>query len=503
MPAPHRPSPARPRRPRACAPLLGLAALACAACQPERGHLPGGDFNPAVSSRDPAILVSLLVSTTTPEASRKSADALLVEVKGKTDPTRLGVLEQILYAPGHSDAMRVYALDQLAAADPARAGRALLLYLPRFDGAVLAHAAALAEQLGDPRLLDPLVRSLAAAMGGQIPDDRGGWNDRPEWAAIAKLSGKDALAACADLVAAPGPRATRVAALDLLAARTSAADCLRRLAPARAAADRWLADVCWWMETFATCPLGPNESAWIEWFRRPEQAALVARAAARHRALAAQADYRPAPRFVAALAYADEAALTMTWGDLVARLEQKLANVPHAHRPPEHPGGADDVDDTLAAHQRRLSRGDLLAIDLLLAALAQPATRAEFHRLGLADLSDTTTEHGGLLAFQNTAAPSLLITPYPPLFADNDFTYVTGDKLLTDTAAGVAQYHFHFQQVRNADRAGPGLGDLAYARRTRCNCVVITSTDTRAINVDYYTPDGAVVDLGVYQVGSP
>jgi hypothetical protein len=49
--------------------------------------------------------------------------------------------------------------------------------------------------------------------------------------------------------------------------------------------------------------------------------------------------------------------------------------------------------------------------------------------------------------------------------------------------------------------AGAGARDFKFAANMRCNCVVITSVGTREINVDFYTPNGAVIDLGVYRVG--
>src|SRR5690349_1166388 len=85
-------------------------------CATEHGHQPGAEFGVPITSRDPQILQSLLLSTSTPEDSRKSADRLLVEAQGEKSAVRLDALEQILYAPGQSDAMRIYAMDQLSAA---------------------------------------------------------------------------------------------------------------------------------------------------------------------------------------------------------------------------------------------------------------------------------------------------------------------------------------------------------------------------------------------------
>ena len=90
--------------------------------------------------------------------------------------------------------------------------------------------------------------------------------------------------------------------------------------------------------------------------------------------------------------------------------------------------------------------------------------------------------------------------PYAALIATSDLQYIPSNDLFRDTPKSLAQYHFHFQQIHNEGRAGPGEGDLNYARRLRVNCVVITSTNDHEINLDYYTPNGAVVDLGVYHV---
>jgi hypothetical protein len=63
-----------------------------------------------------------------------------------------------------------------------------------------------------------------------------------------------------------------------------------------------------------------------------------------------------------------------------------------------------------------------------------------------------------------------------------------------DRAMGV--YHFHASQTEMLDHAGPSAGDLAYARHTSRNCLVFTSLRDRRLAVDFYTPSGAVIDLG-------
>jgi len=60
----------------------------------------------------------------------------------------------------------------------------------------------------------------------------------------------------------------------------------------------------------------------------------------------------------------------------------------------------------------------------------------------------------------------------------------------------------HFQKAGNAEHAGPGVGDLEFARVTRTSCIVFTSIDDRSFDVDYYNHEGAVVDLGIYRLSS-
>ena len=500
-----RPSATTPRHPRFVIRHLSfvIPALLLAACS--SGSSPSAGTPQPALNRDPAELLSILASTSTPDDSRQHADKLLVEQKTKTDPARLDVLEQLLYAPGHSDAMRIYALDQLANANPAAAGHALELYLPRFKGPVLDHACRLAVTLGDARLVAPLTRSLAriAHPHSQPPmQTLDNYTSRPEWPAIEKLAGKEPGDAFFDLLGGDNDQSVRIAALDILQAITSRDAIAARLATIDRH-DPWLDDLRWYINLFNTPPVGPTENSWMQYLHRPEFTALVNRAADRHRQLAQKPDYLFAPRFIAVLAYTDNASLSMTKLQLLNDLSVRLAPLKHINRPPQYEHAPDDIDESLAANRDKLTLCDLFAIRLLLDGLADSSTINEFHREGLDDLSDTTTEHGGLLSLQNINQPQLVITLYPPYFAANDFQYVASDKLLQETAAGIAQYHFHFQQIHNEERAGPGTGDLDYVRDQHCNAVVITSIDTRKINIDYYTPDAAVVDLGVYTAQTP
>ncbi|MCA9283506.1 MAG: hypothetical protein KDA30_15890, partial [Phycisphaerales bacterium] len=60
-------------------------------------------------------------------------------------------------------------------------------------------------------------------------------------------------------------------------------------------------------------------------------------------------------------------------------------------------------------------------------------------------------------------------------------------------------FHFHASDYANRRYAGPSDGDLEYAKRQgRCG-LVYTFVSPNKMNADYYTPDGAVVDLGAVE----
>ncbi len=475
---------------------VALLTLIFLGCQPEPGHLAGGDFDPTVRSRDPAILESLLASTATPEQVRTNADRRLVEVKGARDEGRLGVLDEIVAGKENSDVMRIYALDQLATADAERAVHGLSLGLPGFEGELLADGCDWAMRLKDKQLIDALVRSMERGL--ELPRDEGALRGRPEWRALEKLGEGDVKETLYGKVEHSEDPGLRVAALDLLEAIEPEAAIKERLLKMDHG-DAWLEDLRWWVDAFDALPTGAMEMEWIHYLRQPAQAEMVARALRRHEEIKGQSDYVAAPRFVYVLANANAAAVAMSREGLITGLKQRLAMLRHAHRVPEYPHARDDVDDTLDGEAKNLSRADLLAINLLLTGLADRGTIAELERQGLADIADVTTEHGGLVTMPDEEHARLAFVLYPPLFALNNFEYVSSDQLLLETARGIAEYHFHFQEVHNEVRAGPGTGDLGYSRRMRCNCVVITSTDVGELNVDYYTPGDAVVDLGVYR----
>jgi hypothetical protein len=445
---------------------------------------------------NPAGLLALLASPTTPAASRQSADRLLVAQKGPREPARLAVLEQIVYAPGHAAGMRMYAMDALAEADPARAGEVLLLYLPQLQNSgpewngVLTHACELCVRLGDDRVVESLIRSMHRLdIDTTTPE---AWRNRPEWKAIESLGACSVPETLYHVIEHSRDRDARIAALDIVQRIDGPAATIARLSHMQGE-DGWLTDLHWWLNQFQTLPTGTDESLWIAYLHRPENAALMQRAVMHHQLLLknSTADDLFAPRFVAALAYADEASIAMPREALLHHLQAALAQVPH-------PTSLAGTDETLAGNAGKLTRGDLLTLHFLLQGLAQQRVIDELEQQGLASLSAPTSTYSGLLTLGDFQKPALAPILYPPVDNPSDDDALASPTLIEQTPSGIAQYHLHFQQIHNAAREMPSENERRFVHNCRSNSVIITSIDTRTLDCVYYTPAGAIVDLGIY-----
>ena len=453
----------------------------------------------------PRALLATLADTSISADDRLAADRRLLTLLPATDDSRLTLLEQLASSPVQPDAIRIYALDQLAAAAPARAYTALSYCLPHVDSfPLLQHACTLTTTLNDPRLIPPLIRSLARE-SKSIPRP-----SRPEVSAIEKLSGHPLADTLLAAVAGPRLPSTHLAALTLLPDFLPAPELRARLLAFPGGSwgpDPFLLTLQYSLTTFDYLPTTQTEFDALTFLRRPGTDPDIV---AMHARLKSTPTYTFAPRFAATLRIAhnstDTDLATADRPALVTKIAALLKPLRHIPRRPAYEHAPDDLDQSLDANLPKLSHADLLTILILLRALNSDVLPAEILRLGHEDLADTTTEYGGLLAVRNVAdAPgprpaAWFVTPrlYPPHTTGNDLAYMASDALLADSAQGLALFHLHFHQVHNAENAGPSLGDLDFARANRLNCVVFTSLDAHSFNADYYTPAGAVVDLGTY-----
>ncbi|HEY4329269.1 MAG TPA: hypothetical protein VGN88_06005, partial [Phycisphaerae bacterium] len=441
------------------------------------------------ATRDPGKLVELMGDSSIPDDVRMAADRKLAGLEGEGYLPRIEALERVLQQRGASTSMQIHAMDGLEEADSSRLVVALKIFLSRAREEALARACDLAVRAGDEGLLPALTRSLAR--GEAEGDEERELRQRPEWHAIEKLFGKPVREALWEML---HDSSGRVAALAVLARVETEGGLVKELDAMGATEDKWLDSVRWWAGAFGTVPYGEYETDAVVSLHLPENEGLMARALAKYRTIAEGGDSWMAPRFVEVLAEVDDAGMGMSRAALLADLRQRLSGIGHMRREPSSPGAMDDNPETLAFNEKRLSRGDLLMVRMLLRLL--PGKIAEFGREADADRADVTTEHGGLLKVEQG---ELIIVPRAPAMAESDVVYETSGRTIREAATGVALYHFHAQRVDNSERAGPSLGDMIFSKETRVNCVVITSVGKGQLDFDYYTPAGAVIDLGVYR----
>lgn len=155
----------------------------------------------------------------------------------------------------------------------------------------------------------------------------------------------------------------------------------------------------------------------------------------------------------------------------------------------------DGARETFAQHSERLSWGDLLTLLVLDAALRQPGAADALLAQADADRADTSSEHGGAAVFDG-AGCKWVDFPARATQRGDDTRYVAPPDLFVALDRGLAHYHFHAQKVENADNAGPGPGDMEFAREHGRTCLVFTSVRKGVLNVDYYDAAGVIIDLG-------
>jgi hypothetical protein len=164
------------------------------------------------------------------------------------------------------------------------------------------------------------------------------------------------------------------------------------------------------------------------------------------------------------------------------------------------------LPESLRENEARLSWADLVAVLVLDDAVRDPGVARALFAQAEMDREDRTAEYGGLIKSAPDVAPtgtppwSAVLFPPRPGNRKGDREFVASADMIAQGDHAAAHYHFHAQDRRNSDYAGPSQGDLAYAARMGRTCLVFTSTDSDALDVDLYQPDGVVLDLGVIQL---
>jgi hypothetical protein len=248
-------------------------------------------------------------------------------------------------------------------------------------------------------------------------------------------------------------------------------------------------------------PRTSYELDWLTGIRRDSAGrAWWAKAAA---AVAAVPEDRPLElRHVEPLRWASEhraAWMGMSREQLLGILQERLAGQDHWDRTVDAPSLR--RPERLEQVRDRLSWMDIVHVLVLHDVVISPGVAESLLRQAELDRRDETTEYGGAVMTEGDMARFVLYMPRGSERA-GDATFVASPELISESRFALAHYHFHAQKRRQGEYAGPSPQDLEYARRYGRACLVFTTVREGELGVDYYDPNGVVVDLGTVKAGA-
>ncbi|MBF0107058.1 MAG: HEAT repeat domain-containing protein [Deltaproteobacteria bacterium] len=114
------------------------------------------------------------------------------------------------------------------------------------------------------------------------------------------------------------------------------------------------------------------------------------------------------------------------------------------------------------------------------------------------DISDKETEYGGQINL--TPEGKISFEEARTQLELGDGTYLPTFESLKETTNDFGSFHFHALSQNQKLFAGPSStgGDLSASAHSNADGVVITPVGKNSFNVDYYTPDGKVIDVGCF-----
>jgi len=195
------------------------------------------------------------------------------------------------------------------------------------------------------------------------------------------------------------------------------------------------------------------------------------------------------------LSIIDDPHLQLSRSQLVSDIIPRLTKLDHTKRPRSYPNAPDDYAEGFIDQCNHLSYTDLLRIKLLLETLAQAQTTRQLRSFLEQDITDNTSEMGGLSMLDDDTA---VFKTYQPGEHSGDNQYIESPRMIYDAALSLTRWHCHVDKWRGPELAGPGIDDLRYGRLHGCPVVVVTLVTDKIFNVDYFTPEGIVIDLGNY-----
>lgn len=248
-------------------------------------------------------------------------------------------------------------------------------------------------------------------------------------------------------------------------------------------------------ELLSVLPATAEQVTWLMRVRAMDEGAWWDAAAERIAEMSEAQRAGLALRHLPLLREAEADVLALERAELASRIDARLQPRQRVTRTRHVP--TEQWTEAFDDQRDRLPWGDLLAIDAMQRTLVSPAVKRALFEQADADRLDDTSEHGGAFVCAGVRAGDRWRPErFAPGLRVHARRYVASTDLIEQMHTALAHYHFHAQRHDNADYAGPGPGDLAFAERFGCHALVFTFIDRDTLNADYYQPGGIVVDLG-------
>jgi hypothetical protein len=439
-----------------------------------------------------------LQETGRPTAVHIKAMTLLDEQVGIENKNYREMLQGLLWKAGYTNEARMAALSRLWNYDQTGTARIIRQQLPRLNN--LSWLKMICQWIADENIIEldeALISSWAAPMPLVQSEE-----ERPEYKALVQLVGQDAIVDVVFMSLVNSNKAWkqgyRTRCWELLHRLTERNRLIELLnSKIITEDDAFLLDLRKAMNDFGVVPHRREEILWIRELAKPEYEAFwneatdtLAELNDEHRD---SIEMRDIPIAVSLRRHGDQGDLSRPKGTILRTVEEKIKNEKHYFE--REGGGSYQANaELLKTSKDVLTWGDAIALEIALKAIEVPQVRAHLFDYAQRDHEDITTEYGGVIALDEEGR--FEIVEFEPRIRHHDRRFNASQDMFDAAYTALFHFHFHAQEYRNGDHAGPGMGDKNYATNTRANCLVFTYINEDTMNVDYYRHSDVVVDLG-------
>ncbi len=417
---------------------------------------------------------------------------------GIDNPEYKESLQRMLWSYGYSNDARMEALNRLWTHDRTGTTRIIRQQLPRMSN--WGWLTELCQWIATEQVVEldeALISSWARFTSNTSEESK-----RPEYKALVQLVGEENVV---DMVFTSLVESNKIWKQGY---RTRCWELLHRLAKRDRLIellnshlvtdeDSFLMDLRKAMNDLGIVPRRSEEILWIRELAKPDYESFWSEAIETLDQLSEQKrdnlEMRDIPIAVSLQRHGAAGSLARTTPEIVSFVEAKIQGKKHYYER-EGGGGYQHGTELLRTHKSKLTWGDAIAIEIALKAMDVPQVKKHLFDFAIRDHEDETTEYGGVIALDKQGR--FEVKEFEPKIRHHDRRFNASQDMFDAAYTALFHFHFHAQEYRNGDHAGPGMGDKNYATNTRANCLVFTFVNKNTMNVDYYRHSGIVVDLG-------